>query len=111
MRATAAFSTVQPVETLRRLLHFLGNEKIPSISHLLGIEAQAAVAYFGAWYGIPLNWQGTKRKAIPESWYRIGVRSRFKAKTANRFTRHPVNAILNYAYAVLESQIRIHIAT
>lgn len=105
-------STVQPVETLRRLLHFLGNGEIPSIKHLLSVEAQAAVAYFGAWYGIPLNWQGTKRKAIPESWYRVGVRSSgSRQKIANRFTRHPVNAILNYAYAVLESQVRIHIAT
>jgi hypothetical protein len=35
------------------------------------------------------------------------MNSRCKAVSANRNAAHPVNAILNYAYAALESEIRI----
>lgn len=84
--------------------------RLRSISQLMGIEGIAAIAYFGAWQSLPIKWEGTKRKPIPDDWHLIGLRSSVtRQKTKNRNASHPVNAMLNYAYGVLESQIRIQI--
>jgi CRISPR-associated protein Cas1 len=74
---------------------------------IMALEANSAAAYFRAWGGIPINWRGTRRRPIPESWRQIGPRSSPFQLTGNHNAAHPVNAMLNYAYAVLESQIRI----
>lgn len=74
---------------------------------IMALEANCAAAYFRSWVGIPINWRGTKRRPIPESWRQIGPRSSPFQMTGNHNAAHPVNAMLNYAYAVLESQIRI----
>src|ERR1700678_1916021 len=50
---------------------------------------------------------GTCRRPIPVDWYSIGVRSSPFHLAGNRNAAHPVNAILNYAYAALESGIRM----
>jgi CRISP-associated protein Cas1 len=65
-----------------------------------------AYTYFRAWRPILMKWKG--RKPIPEEWRRIGPRVSSKSGT-NRDATHPVNAMLNYGYAVLESQVRIAI--
>jgi Transposase IS116/IS110/IS902 family len=43
----------------------------------------------------------------PDSWHSIGTRSSPYHLAGNRSTAHPVNAIRNYAYAALESEIRM----
>lgn len=84
--------------------------RLYSTSQLMGIEGAAAIAYFGAWQSLPIKWEGTKRKPIPSDWYQIGLRSSVtRQKTKNRNASHPANALLNYAYGVLESQTRIQI--
>ena len=81
-----------------------------SISALLAIEGRAAFAYFKAWQSLPLRWSGTNRHPIPKDWHQIGQRQSFaRKKGRNRNASHPLNAILNYAYAVLESQVRIEV--
>jgi CRISP-associated protein Cas1 len=55
----------------------------------------------------PIKWRGTSRRPIPENWLFIGQRSSPFHLAGNRNAAHPVNAILNYAYAGLESKIRI----
>jgi CRISPR-associated protein Cas1 len=82
---------------------------VGSIVELLGLEGCCAGLYFQAWRDIPLVWKGTAKKPIPEAWYKIGSR-RSKNKPRNRFARHPIQAMLNYAYAVLESQLLIEMA-
>jgi CRISP-associated protein Cas1 len=78
-----------------------------SALEIMALEANCAAAYFRSWVGISINWRGTKRRPIPESWRRIESRSSPFQMTGNHKAAHPVNAMLNYAYAVLESQIRI----
>jgi CRISP-associated protein Cas1 len=83
-----------------------------SIRALLGVEGRSAFAYFNAWQSLPLCWRGTGRHPIPNEWYRIGQRQSFVGKKPrNNNASHPVNAILNYVYAVLESQVRTEIVT
>ena len=78
-----------------------------SIEQLRIIEANSAAAYFRAWRGIPLKWRGLTKNPIPDEWKDIGARTSEFAIAGNRNASHPVNAILNYAYAVLESRMRI----
>lgn len=79
-----------------------------SVGHLRGIEGRVGFAYFNAWRSHSLNWSNTKRHPIPDDWYRIGPRSSKAGKISNpnRFATHPFNAMLNYAYGVLETQVR-----
>jgi CRISPR-associated endonuclease Cas1 len=77
-----------------------------SIDALRGIEGRVAQAYFTAWRSIPLRWEGLGRKPIPEEWHYVGPRVRPSSKR-NRGATHPVSAMLNYGYAVLESQVQM----
>lgn len=77
-----------------------------TIEDLRLIEGRAALAYFRALQSVPIRWKGTGRKPIPELWRYVPSRQSGKTGT-NRHATHPFNAILNYAYGVLESQVRI----
>jgi len=70
------------------------------------LEARAALAYFLCWQEVPISWKGIGRKPIPQEWHRCGMRQGILRDGTNRHATHPMNAILNYAYAVLESQMR-----
>ena len=78
-----------------------------TISELRALEANCAASYFRSWVGTPIKWRGISRRPIPENWHFIGQRSSPYHLAGNRNAAHPVNAILNYAYAALESEIRI----
>jgi CRISP-associated protein Cas1 len=54
-----------------------------------------------------IRWRGTTRRPIPDDWRSIVQRSSPLHLSRNRNASHPINAILNYAYAALESEIRI----
>ena len=75
-----------------------------NINSLLAVEGIAAAAYFRYWYTLSLKWKGIGKKPIPQEWLRIGTR--IGPNHSNQFALHPVNAILNYAYGVLENQVR-----
>jgi hypothetical protein len=68
---------------------------------------RAAGAYFAAWVGLPLPWAKADARQVPPHW--LTVRQRSSPLSHNGMPRHavdPTNALLNYAYAVLESQTR-----
>jgi CRISP-associated protein Cas1 len=58
-----------------------------------------------------LKWKGTDRRPIPDDWHQIGRRSSKLGTQShpNRNATHPVNAMLNYAYGILESQVRMQV--
>lgn len=78
-----------------------------TVSELRTLEANCAAFHFRSWVGIPTKWRGTSRRPIPDNWHVVGPRSSPYHLAGNRNAAHPVNAILNYAYAALESEIRI----
>jgi CRISPR-associated protein Cas1 len=78
-----------------------------NVTELRALEANAAAAYFRAWRGVPIKWRGTSRRPIPDAWKAIEQRTSPFQLAGNRHAAHPVNAILNYAYAVLQSRIQI----
>lgn len=97
------------IDRVGMLLERLREEPPETVDDLRLLEAWAAISYFAAWRSIELHWKGTGKKPIPPEWRRIGVRQEV-LRRQNRHAHHPVNAMLNYAYAVLESQVRIAIA-
>jgi CRISPR-associated protein Cas1 len=78
-----------------------------NISELRALEANCAASYFRSWVGVPIKWRSTSRRPIPDDWRSVGQRSSPYHLAGNRNAAHPVNAILNYSYAALESEIRI----
>ena len=93
-------------DKLKAILGDLRAAPPKSIDELLLTEAKAAYAYFAAWQMMPLRWKGIGRKPVPPEWHHVVARPSM-VSGRNRHATHPVNAILNYAYAVLESQVRI----
>jgi CRISPR-associated endonuclease Cas1 len=91
----------------RRIAHIiLLLDTSKDVSELRFYEARAASTYFAQWQGLELNWKGSSRSYVPPEWLRVGQR-RSEFRGSNRHATHPVNAILNYAYAMLESQVHI----
>lgn len=81
-----------------------------STGALLGLEGRAAFAYFNVLQSLPIRWKGLARHPIPRDWYVVGQRGTFaRKKVGNRNASHPAQAILNYAYAILESHVRIQV--
>jgi CRISP-associated protein Cas1 len=82
---------------------------VRSVAEVLLIEARAASAYFTAWRGLPLRWPSRAAYPIPDAWRVAGARSAVRASryVTNRHATHPVNAMLNYAYAALRSQVQM----
>lgn len=103
-RALALAVTAEKSRMLRRL-------KAPALSDLHGVEGRAAKVYFDAWAGTPIAWKSAKRRPIPDAWQAIGQRQSFATgkKGKNYAATHPQNAMLNYAYAVLESHVRLEV--
>ena len=86
----------------------LDESPLTNVTELRALEANAAAAYFRAWRGIPIKWRGTTRRPIPEAWKAIEQRTSPFQLAGNRNAAHPVNAILNYAYTALQSEIQIN---
>jgi len=89
----------------KRSSEIRNGRKLLSVSQLLGIEGDCAAAYFRAWHGVPLNWSGITRKPIPHNWLEIVPRNMLWQRQAQN-ARHPINAMLNYGYGILKSQLR-----
>jgi CRISPR-associated protein Cas1 len=96
----------EAIDFLHASVRRLSSREILSTSQLLGVEGQAATFYFAAWRDVPVKWKLSRRSIIPTDWHRVGSR-RSAISKSNRNARHPVNAMLNYAYAVLYGQVRI----
>lgn len=78
---------------------------------LHGAEGHAAKVYFGAWAGTPISWLGERRRPVPEAWRIIGPRQSLATgkQGKNYNATHPLNAMLNYAYALLEAHVRLDV--
>ena len=77
-----------------------------SISTLRLIEAQAARAYWSAWSTLPINFPKNDLKRVPDHWQMFGARVS-PLTGSPRLAANPPNAILNYLYALLESEARL----
>ncbi|MCW4463106.1 CRISPR-associated endonuclease Cas1 [Sphingomonas sp. BT-65] len=87
----------------------LDREYIGDIPTLFAIEGECAAAYFRSWHGLPVRWKGIERRPVPSEWHAYDGRSSRAngLKSKNRNASHPINAMLNYAYAVKLAKMQI----
>ncbi|MEO6247578.1 MAG: CRISPR-associated endonuclease Cas1, partial [Sphingomicrobium sp.] len=97
------------IEKSRIGIDRLASEKFCDLNAIFAIEGECASAYFAAWQGMAISWKGTKRHPVPESWQTYKGRSSLAngVKPENRNASHPVNALLNYTYAVTLQRLQI----
>lgn len=70
------------------------------------LEADAASIYFAAWSGIPVRWARHDAAKVPDHWRSFGSR-RSPLSSSPRRAVDPANALLNYAYGMLEAEASI----
>lgn len=73
------------------------------------LESRAAYAYWGAWRALPVNFPRPDLDRVPDHWRIFGTRVS-PLTGSPRCAANPANAILNYLYALLESEARLAIA-
>ena len=77
------------------------------VNWLRTLEGRCADVYFRAWRGLPVKWDKAVRKTVPPHWLLVTDRgSPLSHGHGARWAVCPAMAILNYAYAILEAQVR-----
>lgn len=77
-----------------------------SIDDLRFFEAQAAKAYWASWRNVPIMFAKSDLRRVPDHWLTFGPRAS-PLTGSPRLAVDPPNAILNYCYALLESEARL----
>jgi CRISPR-associated protein Cas1 len=81
-----------------------------SIDVIRQIEAKGAKAYWTAWRSLSITFPRKDLSRVPDHWKTFG--SRISPLTSSpRLAANPVNAILNYLYAILEAEARLAAST
>src|SRR5271165_7017126 len=70
------------------------------------LESQGASAYWFVWHGLPICFPKNDLRRVPDHWRAFDTR-KSPLTGSQRLAANPVNAILNYLYAVLESEARL----
>ena len=83
--------------------------EVESIDAIRFIEARAAKAYWNAWRSLSIIFPEKELPRVPEHWRSFGSRVS-PLSSSPRLAANPVNAILNYLYALLEAECRLAIA-
>jgi CRISPR-associated endonuclease Cas1 len=77
-----------------------------SLDRVRLLEAQAASAYWSVWQTLGATFPRKDLARVPEHWRKFGARKSPLTGSA-RHAANPANAILNYLYALLESEARL----
>lgn len=74
-----------------------------SMEELRFLESRAADAYWRVWVGQPIHFPDVDSKQLPDHWLTYSGR-RSPISESGRKAADPINAMLNYLYAVLEAE-------
>jgi CRISPR-associated endonuclease Cas1 len=78
------------------------------VGRLREIESSAGRAYWQAWARVPVRLDPGLRRTAPEHWQVAGPRtSKAENQKRARKATSPIHAILNYSYAILETEATI----
>lgn len=94
-----ATSTVQPIIELADQAAAAAE----TANALLICEASAASAYWSAWSQVPITFGRRDAALIPGHWRMFGTRSS-PLSGGPRLAVNPANALVNWIYAILESE-------
>jgi CRISPR-associated endonuclease Cas1 len=81
-------------------------QSVRQVEAVLSIEANAALAYWSAWSSLPIQYPRTDLRRVPDHWQVFGARVS-PLTGSPRLAVNPPNAVLNYLYAILESEARL----
>lgn len=84
-------------------------KEVVTIDAAISAEARAASAYWEAWSTLPMPFGRRDREQVPQHWLTVGSR-RSVLTRSNRLAATPANAILNYLYALLETETILALA-
>jgi CRISPR-associated endonuclease Cas1 len=82
---------------------------LPAVRRLeavLSIEASAALAYWSAWSNLEIQYPRIDLRRVPDHWQTFGARVS-PLTGSPRLAVNPPNCILNFCYAILESEARL----
>jgi CRISPR-associated endonuclease Cas1 len=94
-------STANVIASVRSLL-----STAKTVQEVRQLESQAAQAYWSTWHRRSVNFPVSDLRHIPEHWRRFGSR-KSPLTGSPRLAVNPTNAMLNYMYALLESEARL----
>src|SRR5205085_12142480 len=80
-----------------------------TIEAIRQLEARGASAYWAAWRDLPITFPKSDLPRVPDHWRRFDTR-KSPLSGSPRLAANPCNAILNYLYAVVESETRLAVA-
>jgi CRISPR-associated endonuclease Cas1 len=83
--------------------------KATSREEIRRCEAHAALAYWRVWHTLVLQYPRSDSQRVPQHWCVFGSRISPLTKSP-RLAVNPANAMLNYLYAILESEARLAIS-
>jgi CRISPR-associated endonuclease Cas1 len=95
----------QVIASFRSSLH-----SASSIQEIRQLESQAAQAYWSAWRELPINFPTSDLIRVPQHWKTFGTR-KSPITGSPRLAVNPANGMLNYMYALLESEARLAAAS
>jgi len=94
----------ESAHTIRRYRSELAEAETPEA--VRSIEAKAAAIYWAAWKSLPVSFPRKDESRVPAHWRTFGTRVS-PLTGSPRLAVNPPNAMLNYLYAVLESESRL----
>jgi len=94
-------STANVIASARSLL-----SAAKTVQEVRQLESQAAQAYWSTWHSLPVNFPVSDLRRIPEHWRTFGTR-KSPLTGSPRLAVNPANAMLNYMYALLESEAQL----
>jgi CRISPR-associated endonuclease Cas1 len=77
-----------------------------SLGEIRMLESQAAAAYWSAWRDLPITFPKNDLIRVPDHWRTFDTR-KSPLSGSPRLAANPANAMLNYLYALLESEARL----
>lgn len=84
----------------------LAASEAASLESVLLCEREGANAYWSAWRGWPIGFSKRDVEQVPRHWLAFNVR-RSPLSLSSRLAADPLNAMLNYTYALLEAEARL----
>jgi CRISPR-associated endonuclease Cas1 len=84
-------------------------ERAEALDAVRRLEAQGAALYWSVWRDLPITFPKNDQRRVPNHWQAFDTRKSLLTGS-QRLATNPVNAILNYLYALLESEARLAVA-
>lgn len=96
-------------DTIRKL-RILDLLKAETFDRIRFVESQAAVSYFSSLRDVQVLWPKADLRRIPQHWRTVGARQS-PLSSGPRLAVTPFHAVLNFCFALLESETRLAVTS